>query len=292
MTKARLRIVADDFGISAGVNQAVIEAHRMGVLPSASLAPTGSSVDEAFQIALNTPSLEVGAHIVLAAGRPRNDPDRVPSLVDRTGAFVTRNILMTRALAGRLSRVEIEAEIEQQLAVFAEFGCSPSFMNGDQHVQVLPVIRDVMIEMARRVRLPLRVPVERPVFLRRRLGARGAARLGAKMMLNLLAHRLRKRLGPEVKDDRLLSPFGLFPSPRFDLCAFAALLDHVGEGVSELMVHPAYPDQDLAEFWVTGGRNLASRKEELDVLLDPQFRELLAERNIVLTKVSESSACE
>lgn len=286
-----LCIVADDFGVSDGVNRAVMHAHQTGTLPSASLAATGVAAEEAFALALSTPSLEVGVHFVLAAGRPLSDPDRLPTLVDRTGRFVSRSALLKRAITGRLARAEVAIEVEEQLAAFVG-RCAPSFLNGDQHIQVLPVISDVLIEIARRERLPLRIPTERVVFLRWWLGARGAARLGAKVMLNTLARRLRRRLGRESHDARLISPFGLFPSPRFDLQAFATLLNHLGSGINELMVHPAYPDSNLAEFWVTGERNLASRKEELDVLLDPQFRELLAERKIILTKISESGARE
>jgi chitin disaccharide deacetylase len=64
-----LIINADDFGYSSAVNRAVIQAHREGVLTSASLMVNERAAGEAVQLAHANPRLAVGLHLVLVLGR-------------------------------------------------------------------------------------------------------------------------------------------------------------------------------------------------------------------------------
>ena len=66
----RLIVNADDFGLTSGVNQAIAELHRAGVVTSASLMAREKATDEAIEIARSTPSLGVGCHVVLVDGEP------------------------------------------------------------------------------------------------------------------------------------------------------------------------------------------------------------------------------
>jgi predicted glycoside hydrolase/deacetylase ChbG (UPF0249 family) len=60
----RLIVNADDFGLTAGVNRAVAEAHRDGVLTSASLMVLEPGAEEAARLAAELPELSVGLHAV------------------------------------------------------------------------------------------------------------------------------------------------------------------------------------------------------------------------------------
>ena len=62
-------INGDDFGISHGVNQAIIEAHQRGILTSTSLMVTGDACEEAVALARTHPRLAVGLHLVLCGGK-------------------------------------------------------------------------------------------------------------------------------------------------------------------------------------------------------------------------------
>jgi predicted glycoside hydrolase/deacetylase ChbG (UPF0249 family) len=62
----RLIVNGDDFGASGGVNRGVIEAHRMGILTSASLMVGGRAGAEAAALAGESPSLGLGLHAVLS----------------------------------------------------------------------------------------------------------------------------------------------------------------------------------------------------------------------------------
>ena len=284
MSKTRyLVIVADDFGVSEGVNRAVVESHCAGTLTSASLAPTGAAAEDAVERARLTPTLHVGLHLVLAVGRPLCSPADIPSLVDDDGCFVPRSKLFRRAVTGRLALREVEVEAAAQVTWLQERGVDLRFINGDQHVQVLPVIRDVVVGLARKLRVPVRVPAERSVFVGRALSPRGLGRLGSKAVLRLMARSLGRQADTLGEPSGMfLSPFGVFPRPRFDLETFVQLLELVRPGVNQLMVHPAYPDPALAAFWHVPIDDLRDRKCELDVLIDPRFLLALEERGIVM----------
>ena len=64
----RLIINADDFGMTYGVNRAITETHRAGVVTSATLMANESAVDDAIIIASENPSLGIGCHVVLVDG--------------------------------------------------------------------------------------------------------------------------------------------------------------------------------------------------------------------------------
>jgi chitin disaccharide deacetylase len=60
-----LIVNADDFGASGGVNRGIMEAHREGILTSASLMVEGKASEEARDLATSAPGLSVGLHFVL-----------------------------------------------------------------------------------------------------------------------------------------------------------------------------------------------------------------------------------
>ncbi len=69
---------ADDFGLTTGVNRAIVELHAAGVLTSTTLMAQAAATDEAIELARATPSLGVGCHVVLVDGEPVLPPREVP----------------------------------------------------------------------------------------------------------------------------------------------------------------------------------------------------------------------
>jgi chitin disaccharide deacetylase len=60
----RLIVNADDFGLAAGVNEGIIEAHVSGILTSASLMVDRLAAADAARLAREHPALSVGLHYV------------------------------------------------------------------------------------------------------------------------------------------------------------------------------------------------------------------------------------
>src|SRR4051794_20792262 len=182
-----LIVTADDFGVSDGANRAVRDLHKEGVVTSAAIVPVGEAFTEAAAMALTMPRLEIGLHFVLADTRPCSSPDTVSTLLGGDGSFLKREQLALRLLARRVRASDIVAEFDAQLSAVHAAGMKPAFVNGDQHVHTLPVVRDVVVRRAAAEGMALRIPAERFVVLgddRRRARAQLAAlpRFGKKLV--------------------------------------------------------------------------------------------------------------
>src|SRR5450631_1331786 len=112
----QLIITSDDFGLSSGVNRAVEQAWREGLLTWASIMPGGIAFEEALVIAGRNPGMQVGLHLTLVQGRPVLPPEEIPGLVDARGNFSDNPVsagmryYFVKRLHSQLKR-EIEAQI-------------------------------------------------------------------------------------------------------------------------------------------------------------------------------------
>src|SRR5579863_7236158 len=82
-----LIVNADDLGWTAGVNRGIGEAHRHGIVTSASLLANGRAFDDGVKMAHELPGLGVGVHLNLSDGRPTAPADEVKSLLNEKGEF-------------------------------------------------------------------------------------------------------------------------------------------------------------------------------------------------------------
>lgn len=187
MTTTRFLIVnADDFGFTPGVNQGIVEAHLGGIVTAATLMADGSAFAQAVELARATPTLDVGAHLVLW---PDGDmPQRLP-------AFLRR--------AARLSAAEIEAEFARQVEKILAAGLAPSHLDTHKHTHLLPHVMRAVVGVARRFGIPwVRRPLRAAAVLRHGLRAADhflGIRLTGRMTRSSLARALR-RLKPGLTE--------------------------------------------------------------------------------------------
>ena len=165
-SKRRLIVNADDFGRSASINASVIQAHREGILTTASLMVNEPSCGEAVRLAKANPRLGVGLHLSLLCGKAGLSPDRIPGLADAQGRFTESPVAAgVRYFFLPALRSQLRAEIRQQLVVFRETGLPLDHVNGHLHMHLHPTIHNILLELAaefqiRHVRLtrdPLRL---------------------------------------------------------------------------------------------------------------------------------------
>lgn len=174
--KKRVVIVADDFGRSPSVNQAVAEAHDRGILTTASIMAGGEAFEEAVQIARSRSRLSVGLHVTLCDGRAVLPQSAVPDLVDASGLFEKSpsQAWMKYTRAGFLQ--QLDAEIEAQFVRLKEAGIQPTHVDGHHHLHMHPLIFTILCRHASRsgvrwVRIP-REPLS--LVFRSRTASRGA----------------------------------------------------------------------------------------------------------------------
>lgn len=149
ITAAPVILCADDYAMTAGVSRGILELARARRLSATSALVTLERwADDAKPAAGVRDCIAVGLHIDLTLGKPLGP---MPSLAPEARFPSLRQILM-RALAGRINREEIAAEVARQLDRFeAATGFPPDHVDGHQHVHALPAIRSgVLTALARR----------------------------------------------------------------------------------------------------------------------------------------------
>lgn len=155
-------ITGDDFGISSQVNQAILQAHREGVLTHASLMVTGEAFTEAVTIAKSYPSLSVGLHLVLICGDSVLPHTQIPHLVDRKGHFSDSPVLAgLNYQFNPPAAKELQKEIRAQLQKFHDTGLTLSHVDGHLHLHTHPLILNILAQLSREFPIPrIRLPYE------------------------------------------------------------------------------------------------------------------------------------
>lgn len=147
---------ADDFGISKGVNAAIVKAHREGILNSASLMINQKYADEAVKLAKEMPELEIGLHVNLTNEYPAAPAQKIPLLVDEHGklknGFV--NLLLLSFLKPRQLRQQAETEMRAQIVKYLATGLPLQHLDSHRHVHMIPQIFKAMRKLQKEFEVP------------------------------------------------------------------------------------------------------------------------------------------
>jgi chitin disaccharide deacetylase len=141
----RIWLCADDYGISPGVNRAIRELIERGRLNATSVMVVTPAIgrDEAARLqdaAAKNAGAAIGLHVTLTAPfRPLTMHFRPL----RDELFLPFKKLLRAGQLRRLDPEMIRAEVAMQLNAFRDlFGRAPDFVDGHQHVQLYPQVRD------------------------------------------------------------------------------------------------------------------------------------------------------
>jgi hopanoid biosynthesis associated protein HpnK len=256
-TPRRLIVNADDFGRSGAVNQAVIRAHREGILTSASLMVNEPATDEAVALARHNPRLGVGLHLTLLFGHSALPPDEIPGLVNARREFGVAPVRAGwRFFFQRDLREQLRNEIHAQFREFRATGLPLDHVNGHLHLHLHPAIFRILMADANQLGLErVRLTFD-PLWLNLRL-ARG--RLPYRLAHALIFHLLARRARPVLKRRAVRhtrAVFGLLQNARVDESYVSRLLQHLPAGDSELYSHPS----------------LDESRDEFEALISPRVR--------------------
>src|SRR3954454_3842581 len=158
----QLIVTADDFGREAAVNEAVEEAHRNGILSTASLMVAAPAAADAVARARRLPGLRVGLHLVLVDGAPALAAAAVPALVGGNGEFEPNMVRAgIRFAVSPGARRQLAAEIRAQFEGFRATGLALEHVNGHKHFPLPPTIGRLILEIGRDYGLrAVRLPAE------------------------------------------------------------------------------------------------------------------------------------
>lgn len=263
----RLIINADDFGRSHSINQAVIRAHREGVLTSASLMVNEAGFDEAVELARASPRLGVGLHLTLVCGHSALSHQEIPDLVTAGREFGNNPALIgLRYFAKRKLREQLQAEIRAQFEKFRNTGLPLDHVNGHLHFHLHPVVLNLLIETsealglrhARLTREPFWMDV--PLASGRRLYRAGHAAIFFCLAGRAVSQFKRKNIRHAQR------VFGLLQDSRVNEDYILKLLEILPSGDSELYSHPSL-DEFKHEFDALISRRVKEQIERLAIQL-------------------------
>jgi hopanoid biosynthesis associated protein HpnK len=282
----RLIVNADDFGLTAGVNRGILEAHTRGIVTSSTLMANGRAFEDAARTAKTFPGLSVGCHVVLIDGEPVVDAALLPSITSaHSGGARFRDGLKSfaaRALAGRLDPGEVEVEVAAQIRKLQSADVNVSHVDTHKHTHLFPAVLRPLLRAARgcgvhAVRNPFgpRKPLKSSQLLRR---PSLWTRYAEVQVLRTLANKFRdvaKREGFVTPDGTL----GIEVTGALDERLFGAIAAIIPEGTWEFVCHPGYNDDELK---TSNTRLRQSREIELHMLTMPEARQLLLDHGISL----------
>lgn len=273
----QLIVNADDCGRSRGVTRGIILAHQAGIVTSTTVMMNMPWADLALEMAAQNPRLGVGVHLTFTLGRPVLPPAAVPSLVDAEGQFWSQQAL--REEPDRLDLGELRREFEAQIAAFRQHGREPTHLDCHHFLHVYPPYFAVLADVAQTERLPIRLPLpttlserDAQVFGLAEQHGVTPMRMLAMIQQDLAAVQARGLRHP----DRFIGEF--FGRPNLTAANLRRILTTVGDGVTELMVHPGFPDHELLD----SSGYVDERMVELTILVSDEIRKAITDLNIEL----------
>jgi len=267
--RRRLVVNADDFGRSQSINQAVIRAHREGILTTASLMVNEPCAGEAVALARENPGLGVGLHLVLVCGAAALPAATIPQLADARGQF-SNNPVVTgwRYFFRAKCRAQLRLEIAAQFKKFRATGLPLDHVNGHLHLHLHPAVFGILMENAERWGITaLRLTDDWFGLNTRIASGRWLYRLSHTAIYRVLSARARPVLARKgIRHTRVV--FGLLQNARVDTDYVARLLPLLPPGDSELYSHPS-----LDQF-----------RNEFEALIHPGIKTLAAQLGIQLIR--------
>jgi len=268
----RIWLCADDYGISPSVNAAIRDLIARERINATSVMVVAPTFHRSEAIALGRlRRVAIGLHLTLSAPFRPLSADFSPL---RDGTFLPLGGMLARAALRRLTDDALAAEVAAQIRMFVHsFDRAPDFIDGHQHVQLFPQVRDAVLAVAREMA---------PSAWMRQCGRAGAlaGRLGDPkgLLLDALSRGFRTRAAQA----------GVSTNPAFagtyafaDGADFAALfprfLDSLPDG-GVVMCHPGFVDAELRRL----DPLTTLRETEYAFFAGDAFPKLLADRGVVL----------
>lgn len=143
---------SDDFGYSSGINHAIIDAFKRGILTSTTLMTNTPGFKQAVNMKKKNKNLGVGVHLTLTFGKPLLK--NVPSLVDNDGYFLNKSFYLKDDF--EIDQKELSREWEAQIQKVYDAGIQPTHLDSHHHMHTLGSNQEVVVDLANKYKLPVR----------------------------------------------------------------------------------------------------------------------------------------
>ncbi len=255
---------ADDLGVSHSVNQASIDAWEAGAISSASIMVPCPWLPEISTYASDNPDFDLGLHLTLTAEWNQYKWDgvasssEIPTLLNDKMHFPPT----TAEVAQNANPEEVEKELRAQIEKALSFGIKPTHL--DSHMGALfttPQLFKVYQDLGKEYKIPVFIPYG---------------------SLQSAPHLERSIQPNQIMVDHLAMFDGSVPPEQWK-SQYMKIVNDLEPGLNEIIVHLAYDNDEMKA--VTDGHEdfgSAWRQQDFDVMMDPEFRDLIKEKDIKL----------
>ena len=283
-TRTSLVVNADDYGLTAGVNRAIEEAHLAGFVTSTTVIVAGEMAGEVSELHRTCEAISIGLHVNLTLGRPTTDPSRVPTLVGSDGRFHSRASLAKLLLRRQVASQDISLEAAAQIEALDRLGVTPTHWDTHQHVAELPPIaraigaaaRSAGILRARTPRVWIVNGSDGPFVARWRWRTAHPRRVAGDASRAIARNVVsRDFLTPDFRAaaNLVVAPEATY-AERWEI-----LLSNLPAGTCEITTHPGHVDDRLRELTP---RLTTERTTDLEVAMSARTKVSLRDARVIL----------
>ncbi len=274
----KLIISAGDLGITSQRSHGIFQCFEHGVVTTAGLIANGNHSDLAARHARER-GLPIGLHFNLTEGSALTRAADIGTLLTTDGYFLGRETFERTLAEGGIDAMQVERELRSQIEWCLQHYGLPTHVDSHHQIHVQPFIAKLLVPILDRYDISfIRIPSE-PV---------------SPFGFEIPEQRKEQIRSVSVMAERARTLFAAHGFKFNDHFRGMALLGHASqrnlrhiigklpEGVTELMVHPgsANPSGDSFE-------RDPQRLTELNMLLNPDTAQELAERKIELCSYAE-----
>ena len=261
--KSFVIINADDFGITRGVNKAIIKLADVGVVTSTSVM---SNMPHYLEINNVNKAVGVGIHLNLTVGKPVLPIKEVTSLINDQGKFYNFPTLIKMTKENLISKKEVEAEFNAQIKQLVDIGIQPDHINTHQSLLKYPFFIPIIKKVAKKYCIKtVRSYSPRKFDFKRLFSLR-------KILISIYLEYQKIKWKHE----------GFYVSRKFDsllemnlnheiaIKKLKEIFNNLPKGILELTVHPGYCDDNNSLL----GNYLHEREVEVNALLSKDFKKI------------------
>jgi chitin disaccharide deacetylase len=282
----RLIINADDLGLSRGITDGILLAHRQGILTSASLMVNQPATAYAVEQLPSVPQLDVGVHLNLCQGQPVLPAKDVSTLVRSDGNFLSPADMGRKLVGFQVSSKQIEAEFGAQIDQMLSLGVTPSHADSHHRFHIYPAAAGAF-HRALRARNIHRARAPRKEYWPAN-GVLGGPHAGA-FYRRLAVRAYNEFLQSVIFRDLQLPDAGVAFHPRFRgklsmlKDAWQSTFENLPGGTYEMWCHPGFRETGFSET-----DNMRDQRElEIKLLTDPGLRATIERFGIRLVTFNE-----
>ncbi len=292
--KQKLIISADDIGLSRANTDSIFQAVDHGELTSVSILANGEAVDYALEgYGLRSDRLRIALHANLTEGKALSSPELVPLLVSPDGMFRYSPIglwvayIFSNSYRRRAFVLQVEIELQSQWSRIRDAlhkqNLSLVAIDGHQHVQMIPFVFDVMLNLKELKEIRI---TEEPFYtVPGGVWAHFTTHGIAHILFNMLAvrGRIRARTHGISASDYFL---GLLHSGSMTFAVVEKGLSHISAistrtSSVEILLHPGSATEGELVVWKKGRANIdwhysLWRGRERALLMSREFSALIA----------------